>query len=147
MRKFVACALIAALAFALSACTLFAPAGTDSMDSDRYQLSYTGKTLTVKLVENQSTGWLWHLSADNDNIVLVDDDYMRGGGLVAPSGQGGTHTYHFEGASEGTTTITFENYRNYEPDNVSAVLLIAVEINSDGSIKSAAFDSVTHQDA
>jgi inhibitor of cysteine peptidase len=76
-----------------------------------------GDTLTITLIGNPSTGYIWKpKSLDTTRIR------PRGEGSFEPDhkaagivGSGGKHSFHFEAVALGQTTIQLVYYRPFEP--------------------------------
>jgi len=101
-------AIVLLLCFCLAGCG--APALGDSIK---------GKTATIVLDENPTTGYTWAISVDNESVVSMKSDkfYEENSDLV---GSGGVHEYVFEAMGPGTATITFslgQQWDGGEKDN------------------------------
>ncbi len=73
-------------------------------------------TLNIELDENPTTGYSWHVTISNPEILkIVKDDYTQKGDLL---GSGGIHKWEIKGIKEGSTSVKFELYRNWEPSNI-----------------------------
>lgn len=86
-----------------------------------------GDTYTITLDENPTTGFKWHWEVSNSSIVqIVSDRY------VPPSnnlpGAGGKHEWVIKGISQGTATINFTYYRDFEPDKIKEVIIYEVAV-------------------
>jgi inhibitor of cysteine peptidase len=59
-----------------------------------------GDTVLIKLHENPTTGYRWHIEAAH-GLVLTDDDFVAGVGV----GAGGERRFRFAAASPGRASI------------------------------------------
>ncbi len=78
----------------------------------------SGQTFAVKLEENATTGYIWHYTIDNQGIINFLDD---GSEIINPQLIGGpsVHYWNFKAKKEGTTTLTFSLYRDFEGAEVT----------------------------
>ncbi|MGI6104604.1 MAG: protease inhibitor I42 family protein [Raoultibacter sp.] len=121
------------LAFA-SACTSSSTGGVQETSDSR--VTYEDKTLTVALEENGSTGYIWSVTKEGTALTELDDEYVSDADEDEQmAGAGGTHTYRFEGSSEGTTTLSFVNSQPWEPKEDDEKLTIEVKTKADGTIE------------
>jgi inhibitor of cysteine peptidase len=73
-------------------------------------------TIEIKLDENPTTGYSWHVTFANPEILnIVKDDYSQTGDSL---GSGGVHQWEMKGTKAGSTTVKFELYRSWEPENI-----------------------------
>jgi predicted secreted protein len=94
-RLFVFIALLIVTSIGLAACSAPSPGET-----------YKGKTATIVLEENETTGYTWAVSVDDSSVIsLKSDKYFAEN--TDRVGAGGVHEYVFEAMSPGTATITF----------------------------------------
>lgn len=107
----------------LAACAAPAPGET-----------YKGKTATIVLEENPTTGYTWAVSVDNPSVISLKSDkyFEEDTGRV---GSGGVHQYVFEAMSPGTATITFELGQQWDGGEKGAETKIyKVTVGDDGNI-------------
>jgi len=105
---------------------------TESNDS---RIKYSGKVVTAKLGENPTTGYEWAVSIEGSSLKVLDDKYVQDFWGWGKSGVGGTHTFRFEGVSEGTAYVHMVYERWWEPSDYNTRIVIRVETASDGTIK------------
>lgn len=68
----------------------------------------------VKLEENPSTGYTWHYTIENENVLtLVSDKYTTPKDKKT-IGAPGVHEWKFKAVSEAETDLIFEYYRDWE---------------------------------
>ena len=73
-------------------------------------------SLSIELDENPSTGYSWHVTISNPEILkIAKDDYTQKGDLL---GSGGIHKWEIKGIKEGSTIVKFELFRSWEPSNI-----------------------------
>ena len=100
-------------------------------------LSFTGKgkTVTVNLVSNKTTGYSWQYTIRKPNVIkLVSEEYKedapdpRSFGAV---GKGGTQQYVFEATAPGTATMIFEHKQPWKKGESAGarIMLIMVDDN------------------
>lgn len=78
-----------------------------------------GGTTTVELEANRTTGYEWHYDIDNENIIKVTtDNYEVDEHPEGMTGVGGTRRITIKGIKKGITTIRFEYYRSWTPEEV-----------------------------
>ncbi|MCL2888853.1 MAG: protease inhibitor I42 family protein [Eggerthellaceae bacterium] len=117
--------MIAFISVAALGCT------TKSNDS---RIKYSGKVVTAKLGENPTTGYEWAVSIEGTSLRALDDKYVQDFGGGGKSGVGGTHTFRFEGMSEGTAYVHMVYERWWEPNDYNTRIVIVVETAADGTI-------------
>ncbi len=88
-----------------------------------------GKTFTIKLDENPTTGYSWTYTISDENIVkLVKDDYVpddKTGKLV---GSGGSRMLTFEGAAKGNADISLAYGPVYDKNTVAEQLVFHIRV-------------------
>ena len=73
---------------------------------------FIGSIGRVMLNGNPTTGYTWHYTIENNEIVDLDaQDYVVDTGLT---GAGGSYIWDFKALKDGETEITFEYYRDWE---------------------------------
>ncbi|MGB9665944.1 MAG: protease inhibitor I42 family protein [Candidatus Cryosericum sp.] len=88
--------------------------GGDKITGDTYETT-VGKTFTITLDANATTGYTWSQTVSEPNIVV----YVTHAYEVTPRdpqvvGGGGTDTFTFKAVGKGTTTITLSYARPWE---------------------------------
>jgi inhibitor of cysteine peptidase len=72
-----------------------------------------GDTIEIRLPENPTTGFRWHLTSDGSPACgLVGDDFSAPPNQ--PPGKGGEHTWTFEAARAGECHIQLRSRRRWE---------------------------------
>jgi inhibitor of cysteine peptidase len=72
----------------------------------------TGESVEVRLSENPTTGFRWHLIADGSpTCAIVEDSFSS---EVRPPGKGGIHTWKFEAVRAGESDIELQYRRRWE---------------------------------
>ena len=115
MKKRVIISVIVCIALAVILPALLK--ANSAKKNDLYDFTTTiNGSLSIELDENPSTGYSWHVTISNPEILkIVKDDYTQKGDLL---GSGGIHKWEIKGIKEGLTTVKFELYRNWEPSNI-----------------------------
>jgi inhibitor of cysteine peptidase len=124
MKKTVHIVLIGFLVTVLSTVVL---AGCSSkpknIDADTADVVYemnAEDTITIRLEENATTGYVWNYTiADAEVVEYVSDEFL------APSetdmtGAPGEHVWVFKGIGSGSTTLHFELSRDWESGETPA---------------------------
>jgi len=97
--------------------------------------SFTKNELVVSLQENPSTGYSWHYSFKNGDILkLVEDEYIpvSNENIV---GSGGKHNWTFQPIKEGSELLTFSYYRSWEGSSTAIEeRVLNVEVDKELSI-------------
>lgn len=89
--------------------TVFLLFGATACSSLVPGVSSQGKTATIVLDENPTTGYTWAVSIDHQEILtLSGDQYTPKQTDARIVGAGGQHSYVFQAKGPGTATITFE---------------------------------------
>ncbi len=98
-----------------------------------------GKSVTVLLDENPTTGYTWAVSIDNQEIVtLANDQYTANKTDAKVVGSGGLHTYIFHAKGPGTALVTFELGQQWSGGQKGAeTKKYQITVNQDGNIGSA----------
>ncbi|RIE05962.1 protease inhibitor I42 family protein [Candidatus Cryosericum terrychapinii] len=88
--------------------------GGNKVTGDTFETT-TGKTFTIALDANASTGYNWSQTTKDTNVVAyVDNAYMATATDPQVVGGGGTDTFTFKAVGKGTTTITLAYARPWE---------------------------------
>jgi predicted secreted protein/putative hemolysin len=87
---------------------------TDSDKGSNVSLK-VGDTLTVELKSNPSTGYSWHVSANDETVLQqVGEPQFDLGNQTPVPGAGGTQTFTFKAVGKGKTTLTLLYTRPWE---------------------------------
>ncbi len=119
------------------------PQGPSAQKSDE-RVSYEGKTLSVTLEENATTGYLWSFTIDGSSLVPTGDEVIASASSKDSVGAPTKHVFRFEGVSEGTAVLTFTYARSWEKTDEDKVYKVTVKTASDGSIKDVQTEDVTN---
>lgn len=85
----------------------------------------------IKLIENRSTGYTWHCSIENKNIVqIVSDKYKAFEHKGDAGGIRGIHSWKFVGLQKGITKVKFKLYRDWEPNKIAKTKEYVLIVNS-----------------
>jgi inhibitor of cysteine peptidase len=97
-------------------------------DSGRSVGIEVGDRIVVILDANPTTGYSWQLAAGLDQAIVthVTREYAQQG-APAP-GVGGAETWTFEATSPGSTSITLDYLRPWEPENVARQFTLVVNV-------------------
>ena len=88
--------------------------GGNKVTGDTFETT-TGKTFTIALDANASTGYNWSQVTKNTNVVAyVDNAYMATAANPQIIGGSGTDTFTFKAVGKGTTTISLAYARPWE---------------------------------
>jgi len=88
--------------------------GVDKVIGDTFETT-VGKTFTIALDANASTGYNWSQVTKNTNVVAyVDNAYMATAANPQIIGGSGTDTFTFKAVGKGTTTISLAYARPWE---------------------------------
>ena len=68
------------------------------------------------LPANPTTGYSWTAEAESPGIVGIREEYFADSRSLGMTGAGGTHWFHFEGLSEGVTSVTLRYARAWESE-------------------------------
>lgn len=141
-KKSIAAALLLSVAiFTVTGCTNDQPTVNDQATIDSETTTESDQEPVVEpmisqnewileLEENQTTGFTWHYIIEDESIVEVaSDEYKIAETDTDMVGVGGTHTYVINPLSEGTTTIKFEYYQDWEPDTVHETKTYTVQVS------------------
>jgi len=91
-------------------------------------ISYSEDDLIIRLDENPTTGFVWHVKFEPDDFELISDEFVSSSQDDSLAGVGGVHSYIFSPKTLGNTTITFELFRDFEKDNIIKTLKYGIEI-------------------
>ena len=71
-----------------------------------------GQSVTVRLKENPTTGYLWKFQADPGSAIeVLDSDYLSSGNLP---GAGGTREFHLRTKKAGSVQLHLTLLRSWE---------------------------------
>jgi inhibitor of cysteine peptidase len=71
-----------------------------------------GEVLEIRLPENPTTGFRWHLAADGSPASVLAGDSFEAGGQRP--GQGGRHVWRFRAATPGESAIELHYARPWQ---------------------------------
>ncbi|MBN2259177.1 MAG: protease inhibitor I42 family protein [Clostridiales bacterium] len=133
MRKVIMVILI----FVLTAITslVFADSevkeGNAEENIEIYYVAIDG-TVEINIEENMTTGFSWHWTVDNPTFIETKVDEHTEGNNDGVVGAAGIHTWIFETKNQGIVNLTFEYYRDWEPEVVAESKKIMLNIVPDG---------------
>jgi predicted secreted protein len=78
-----------------------------------------GQELVVRLPENRTTGYRWHLSLPDGDGVVVDDDRFEPD-ATGRAGAGGTRTFRLRPTRPGTHRVGAERRRPWEAEGTGS---------------------------
>jgi len=88
--------------------------GVDKVIGDAFETT-VGKTFTIALDANMTTGYNWTQATKDTNVVAyVDNAYMAAAPGPQVVGGSGTDTFTFKAVGKGTTTISLAYARPWE---------------------------------
>jgi len=117
--------VIAAVVLAL---VLTRASGGDKVTGDTFETT-VGKTFTIALDANMTTGYNWSQTIKDTNVVAyVDNAYVAAASDPQIVGGGGTDTFTFKAVGKGTTTITLFYARPWESVPPAQTKVITVTI-------------------
>jgi inhibitor of cysteine peptidase len=71
-----------------------------------------GEQIELRLGENPTTGYRWHLRSSTDPILAVHEDTFASSGTGV--GAGGIRCWRFQAGQAGTARVELENRRSWE---------------------------------
>jgi predicted secreted protein len=88
-----------------------------------------GEIKTIKLEANRTTGYKWFYKIKDKNIIkAVSDKYKEQAHKQGVVGVDGQRILKIRGLKTGTTTIKFEYYRKWEPEDLDKTKEIKVRV-------------------
>jgi len=113
-RMLVVVVTVVAIAAVVVTLVLARASGGDKVIGDTFETT-VGKTFTIALDANATTGYNWSQTTKDTNVVAyVDNAYMATAANPQIIGGGGTDTFTFKAVGKGTTTITLAYARPWE---------------------------------
>jgi inhibitor of cysteine peptidase len=140
MKKLVAiiaAALVTVCVMALAGCG----GGATTANLNFGSITLQGKTLTVALEANQTTGYEWTGTVEGAGIEATSDTYEEDAHDGDTTGVGGTHTFVYTGTGAGEATITLNYQRSWETTDDDLWLTITVATDGSGNITSYQADA------
>lgn len=92
--------------------------------------------LTFSLTENPTTGYTWSYVLEGTNLVFSNDSYVANEAEEDAVGTGGRHEFVFDGAGEGTATLTFTEGQQWEGGEVDKTMIVHVTTDAQNNIVS-----------
>lgn len=91
-----------------------------------------GNRLVLNLAANITTGYDWKITAIDAAVLkqVGESTYKQDAAAPGTVGAGGTRTWHFDVKAAGTTTLTLEYRRSWEPDTVPAAQTFTTTIEA-----------------
>jgi len=106
--------IVVAVAAVVVTLVLTRASGGDKVTRDTFETTI-GKTFTVALDANATTGYNWSQAIRDTNVVAyLDNAYVAEAHDPQVVGGGGTDTFTFKAVGKGTTTITLAYARPWE---------------------------------
>ena len=106
-----------------------------------------GEIVTITLDENVTTGYSWHYSIENNDLIKLDSENSQGSETNSQNsskpdivGAGSKHTWNFIGVKTGATKISFKYYQSWETEK-SAIKTVEYTIKINESKTAARSDS------
>lgn len=100
------------------------------LDTEKLIEVRAGDSFIIKLEENPSTGFTWHFSTDNDDIVMLNSDQFIPPKTEDLVGAAGTHEYKFLAFKAGETKVKFDYYQDWEPENVEKTFVYSIKVKN-----------------
>lgn len=94
---------------------------------------YMTGTVTIRLMENPTTGYNWTVAVEPQGLLLpVRDAYEADEAADSALGAGGVHTWVFQGETPGTVTLTFRYMQGFDAEGTAASeMKLTYTVNSD----------------
>jgi inhibitor of cysteine peptidase len=106
--------IVVAVAAVVVTLVLTRASGGDKVTGDTFETTI-GRTFTIALDANATTGYNWSQTTKDTNVVAyVDNEYVAEARDPQVVGGGGTDTFTFKAVGKGTTTITLAYARPWE---------------------------------
>lgn len=126
-------ALLAVVVMGLSAC---GTVGSSTAKLAFGSISTVGKTLTLEVESNGTTGYEWTSAVEGEGIELAGQTVNEGSGSGDAMGQGGTTAFTYEGTGAGEATITLTYQRPWETTDSDREVSVKVTTDASGAITS-----------
>lgn len=96
-------------------------------DNGKSMMLATGELIELRLHENPTTGYRWHL-ADWDHSVLeiVRDEYRPS--HTSGHGGGGEHIWHFIARHKGNVSVQLAQHRSWETARPAALFTLEITV-------------------
>ena len=133
-KKLLAClsaALLAVVVMGLSAC---GNTGSTASKLSFGSIGSSGKTLTLELESNGSTGYEWTSAIEGEGIELAGQSVKEGSDSGDTVGAGGTTTFTYEGTGAGVSTITLTYQRPWETTDSDREVSVKVVTDASGAV-------------
>ncbi|HEY5001092.1 MAG TPA: protease inhibitor I42 family protein [Candidatus Cryosericum sp.] len=131
MKRRILLVIVAIVAVAAVVVTLVITraSGGDKITGDTFETT-VGKTFTIALDANMTTGYNWSQTIKDTNVVAyLDNAYVAAAADPKVVGGGGTDTFTFKAVGKGTTTITLIYARPWESVPPAQTRTITVTVN------------------
>lgn len=103
--------------------------GVDKVIGDTFETT-VGKTFTIALDANATTGYNWSQTIKDTNVVAyVDNAYVAAATGPQVVGGSGIDTFTFKAVGKGTTTITLNYARPWESVPPAQTRTITITVN------------------
>jgi len=121
--------VVLAVAAAVVTLVLTRASGKNKVTGDTFETT-TGKTFTIALDANATSGYNWSQTTKDTNVVAyVDIAYIAAASGPQVVGGSGTVTFTFKAVGKGTTTISFAYARPWESVPPAQTRTITVTVN------------------
>ena len=121
--------IVVVVAAAVVTLVLTRASGVDKVTGDTFETT-VGKTFTIALDANMTTGYNWSQHIKDEAVVAyVDNAYVAAATDPQVVGGGGTDTFTFKAVSKGTTTITLTYARPWESVPAIQTRTITITVN------------------
>ncbi|HWQ21845.1 MAG TPA: protease inhibitor I42 family protein [Clostridia bacterium] len=130
MKRRMLAVVIVVLAVAAVVVTLVltGASGGDKITGDTFETT-VGKTFTIALDANATTGYSWRQTIKDESVVAyVDNAYVAEARDPQVVGGGGTDTFTFKAVGKGTTTITLTYARPWESTTAAQTRTIVITV-------------------
>ncbi len=128
MKKMICITVALLLAFILLGCAGVSANNNYGKD-DRDIIAHAGKTFTITLEENPSTGYAWTVDISDKTVVsLENEEYRQEPGSEDIAGAGGLKVLTFKGLKKGTAAITLVYERGFEEGSATDTLIYNITV-------------------
>lgn len=116
------------LAFTLTACVGLPAGGVYGKDDTDITVD-AGKTFTIELEENPTTGYEWTADISDKAVVSLEkQEYRQSDAGADVVGAGGIKALTFKAVKKGTAVLTLVYERNFEEDSAQETLVYNITV-------------------
>ncbi len=95
---------------------------------------YVPNSVDLYFPANPTTGYTWTAEVADEGIIAVEEQYFEDSHALGMTGVGGTQWFHFDGLTEGNTSVTISYQRSWEGNEPLYVFVYRLSVDEENNV-------------